>query len=114
MGLRLLGSSGSTLETYETVERYPNDPDPKIFEIIQTCESGDFLVARVKYPNCTNYEGEKILVFEGLTAKQLKEMNFLDPHFLKTNVNLIARFRPSYNGWHNAINFVTKMHEVRR
>lgn len=57
-------------------------------------------ILAVQYPGCTNYEGKKVLVFEGDMVKfliKLAKLKCLDPHFCEEN-NLIARFVPTIKG----------------
>jgi len=56
-----------------------------------------FLIAEVQYPNCTNFEGKKILVFKGMTIRELATLDELDPHFYEDS-KLIARFVPTCEG----------------
>lgn len=77
-----------------------NQPDPKNFKIIQCWENFFGVLAEVIYPNCTNFEGRKLLLFKDITAKQLKEQKIIDPHFMDTRsyFNPIARFIPDDEG----------------
>ena len=74
-----------------------SNPDPKNFIIVNEKEHRGYLILLVKYPNCTNYEGKKLLVYEGFkSSKELLEHNNnkLDPHFSDTVGSPMARFRP--------------------
>ena len=64
-------------------------------------------VAEVKYPDAKNYEGRKILVYENLTARELRKVSVLDPHFCENShhPSPIARFEPTPKGWKYAIAF---------
>ena len=75
----------------------PTDPDPKNFKIVEIYEGSKYLMATVEYPNCTNFEGTKIILMKDTTKKELEKMNKIDPHFLTSN-NIIARFRPTFEG----------------
>jgi len=46
----------------------PN-PDPRNFDIRCVVTIGDYIVVRVHYPDCANYEGNKIMVYEGVTLE---------------------------------------------
>ncbi len=92
---------------------YPN-PNPARFSIKETIQIGKVLVAKVHYPDCTNYEGVKVLVFSNCKDEDLRKRKTLDPHFspfhyVETyNLHLngpIARFEPSDKGWELAIKF---------
>jgi hypothetical protein len=74
------------------------NPDPKKFEILSVTSYfgpvGNGLMARVKYPNCSTFGGDKILLFFDMTVEEFYEIKELDPHFDKDNPRLIARFSP--------------------
>jgi len=84
---------------------HPLDPDPFVFKILEQFWLDDYTVVKVNYPNCNQYEGNKILVFKGLTKLQLKQTKHLDPHFLEDS-KLVARFVPTDSGWKNAMAYV--------
>ena len=94
---RKISSTGS----YKTDTRNPN---PLLFEVLRTNMVGDLLLAKVKYLGCTNYEGNKILVFQGVTEDEFKKLCELDPHFSE-NSKLVARFKPTEEGWLMAVGF---------
>lgn len=74
------------------------NPDPNKFKVIREAKVNNFFISEVYYPNCTNYEGRKILV----TKKSVIDKKYLDPHFTKDS-DLIARFVPDEYGWKYAI-----------
>jgi len=127
MGLNLFGNSYSSYDetskcgfnppdlfSYEVATGSPTwplpNPDPKHYEVGRYEEIGNYLVLLVNYPNCVNYEGDKIMVYEdidyvGLMAQAKR--HGLDPHF-SGNENLkspIARFEPTDRGWAMAVAF---------
>lgn len=75
----------------------PRNPDPHRFHINRIYEIADVTVVDVTYPNCTTFDGRKILVFDGHCMALLKVARVLDPHFLSSNT-LIARLRPDAAG----------------
>lgn len=79
-------------------------PDPTRFNFVDAKEVGGYLVAKVKYPNCTNYEGIKIMLYRAKLLDLVKQAN-IDPHFTdkKNYISPIARFEPTENGWAMAI-----------
>lgn len=97
----------------EPAEKLPN-PDPANYEIVLAEEVGRFLVLKIHYPDCTNYEGNKILVFEGIKPLDLLRQKLIDPHFFvnKKIASPIARFVPTPEGWNMAIRFA-KAESVR-
>ncbi len=80
----------------------PPNPDPLRFTIERVKETGPYLAGLIHYPDCTNYEGRKIIVFEGLTETKLRSMKYLDPHFFEGGP-VMARFQPDESGWENAL-----------
>jgi len=89
--------------------RSPN-PDPKRFEILThlSLVCGLYLVVRIRYEGCTTFEGEKILVYRGVSFENLKCQGSLDPHFSENTKfhSPIARFVPTTEGWDMAVAFV--------
>lgn len=82
-------------------------PDPRVFEIQTLLGYPNAVVAKIRYPNCTTFEGTKILVFTGVTVDQVREAGVLDPHFSdkapRGAVVPIARFEPTALGWRLAM-----------
>lgn len=72
---------------------------------------GCFLIVKIHYPNCTNFEGNKILVFRDCTLQDLEEQVAIDPHFSdsKKYHHPIARFVPTEAGLRMAERFVRAM-----
>jgi len=81
-----------------TPRRLPN-PNPRNFAIEDVEVFGDCLLVRVKYPDCTNYEGVKIMLFHGVPLIELNAVKELDPHFCEDGISPIARFEPTDRGW---------------
>ena len=90
MGLSLIGSSSRC----EASVSYPADPQPKNFKIDVIHTEGIYTVVELTYPNCTNFEGNKILLFKGMSTQDILMMKEIDPHFYK-NSCLVARFIPT-------------------
>lgn len=111
MGMRLVsgGTSGVSFRPVSgnssTIARHPLDPDPNKWHIVAHEQIGAFLVLKIRYPNCTNHEGNKILLYRGVTISDIQEWDYLDPHFLEGCVSPIARFSPTDEGWQDAISF---------
>lgn len=76
------------------------NPNPKKFFVIQKKQIGDFCILLVKYPDCKNFEGIKVMVFEG-DALEISKAQILDPHFSDKAGALapVARFVPTPKGW---------------
>lgn len=86
------------------VPRSPN-PDPAKFEILADNVRAQTVLLLVRYPNCTTYEGRKILLYEKVPLKKLLGAKLLDPHFStsKKHPSPIARFEPTDRGWRMGI-----------
>jgi hypothetical protein len=80
----------------------PN-PNPLRFEVRSVEAIGRGLVVEVVYPDCTTYEGRKVLVFAGVTEAQARAATVLDPHFTdkapEGALVPVARFEPTARGW---------------
>ena len=83
------------------------NPNPSNFKILRHKEIGRFSVVMVKYPDCTNHEGKKVLVFENVSVEAIMNLNAIDPHFCDSSnhPSPIARFVPTSIGWNYAILF---------
>lgn len=100
MGLRLFSSS-----SYEKQEpQVTGNPNPGRFRIDRHEEIGNYIVLLVVYPDCTNYEGKKVMVFKDLKWNQVSKFKHIDPHFSnnKEFMSPIARFEPTMIGWAHA------------
>jgi len=83
------------------------NPDPKNWKIIRSEEIGTHLIVMMQYPDCTNYEGKKILLYENTTLIGLLGQKLIDPHFFPNSNDFkykspIARFEPTDRGWEMA------------
>lgn len=84
------------------------NPNPSNFQVLHMREIGRFAILEVKYPDCNNYEGRKILVINNMPRINLEDIRFLDPHFHYSS-NLIARFVPTIEGWIMAVKFAKSL-----
>lgn len=106
MGMIKMFSSSSYDKTeviYKDKIVYKNlpNPDPLNYKIIQWEKINGYLILYIEYPDCTNYEGRKILLFnKGINLKDLKKQGSIDPHFSnnKDMISPIARFEPTIKG----------------
>lgn len=90
------------------------NPDPRYFKVLAQQAIGPHLILIVKYPNCANYEGEKILVFLNTDFKVLDKQGFIDPHFSdKKGIYPFARFEPTEDGWKAACAFTQMIYIAR-
>ena len=89
--------------------KLPN-PDPKNFKILRSVKAGRYVTVMVNYPDCTNYEGNKVLVFSDLTQDQIGLLKSIDPHFCEgDHPSPIARFEPTADGWDMSITFINTL-----
>lgn len=104
MGCNFSGISRSALDSivYQPPVPRPPNPDPYNYRVLRAQTIQDYLIMEVQYPDATNYEGRKILLFDrGVTEARLKLQGAIDPHF-SDSVSVfhpIARFEPTERGW---------------
>lgn len=72
----------------------PN-PSPDRWTLIEKAEFENGYVLKVKYFDCTNFEGVKVMVYRGKYAYTPR----IDPHFANNGTAPIARFKPDKDGW---------------
>ena len=97
MGLSPFSSSTTD---YSTNAPNPNPSDFKITNILQIKKH---VVVRLRYPDCTNFNGAKICVFRNVTIKQVRAWEEIDPHFFVGKQSPFARFKPDNDGWEMAL-----------
>lgn len=80
----------------------PN-PRPDNYSLIRCKTINGYLIIELKYHDCVNYEGRKIMVYK-CTLDDLLKQKLIDPHFCnnKKYLSPIARFEPTVDGWNNA------------
>ena len=86
-------------------QKTPSAPNPINFRILELIQVGDNVVAKIQYPDCTNFEGIKICVFKNTTTDDIKNRNIIDPHFADNPNAPVARFTPTIEGVLMAVNF---------
>lgn len=103
-------SSQDNVRTETKFESLPN-PRPDNYEILKFATVGRYLIVEIKYLDCINYEGKKVLVFENVTLQDLKKQGLIDPHFSENKkfISPIARFEPTVRGFKMAISFANSM-----
>lgn len=79
----------------------PGNPDPSRWKIKRSVCIGHNVLVEVNYPDCTNYEGNKIILYRNCTVDLIKSQQKLDPHFVREKylVKPFARFEPTEEGW---------------
>ena len=93
MGMRILGKNCST--NYTSLPAPAPNPNPKRWVLLDKKDYNYGYVLLVKYLDCTNFEGEKIMVYKG----HFSYRRHLDPHFTDSEDSPIARFKPNREGW---------------
>jgi len=88
----------------------PN-PDPSNYRIKRSRSLRGNLLIEIRYPDCTNYEGNKILLYRRTTLKQLKKQKHIDPHFARNKKfkSPVARFEPTKRGWAMGLVMLSKI-----
>lgn len=85
-----------------------NAPNPAIYSIKKIEQVGKNVVLLVNFPNCTNFEGNKICVYKNVFVSDFANSYSLDPHFSDEIVvsmmpSPFARFIPTAEGWEAAM-----------
>jgi len=111
MGVRMFmrscscSDSNNCSKVFKKEEVIKGNPDPRNFEfVLVKAVSKLACVAEIKYLDCTNYEGRKILVFN-CSLNEIIELKCIDPHFSDKDdvLSPIARFEPTDRGWNLAV-----------
>ena len=98
-----IGIGHPSFDSSSDIQPPPANPNPANFRIVRTKAIGRFLIVEIHYPDCTNFEGRKVLVYEGVTDSQIQGQKRIDPHFHKNDgISPIARFAPTQQGWEYA------------
>ena len=84
--------------TNPTITTAPN-PNSSRWSLIQRWDFENAYVLKVRYHDCVNFEGIKIMVYRG----EYKWSSELDPHFADSESSPLARFQPSDEGLEQAL-----------
>lgn len=92
-----------------------NKFNPYEYKILAWYEKGSYLAVKINYPSAKHYEGNKVLIYDGVHIEELRSLKAIDPHFLenKDRPTPIARFEPTYEGWGMALRFCDMLHKER-
>ncbi len=90
MGLSPFKSCGSG---YVPTGPAPN-PNPSRWTLLNVDQFDHGYVLTVRYHDCTNWEGVKVMVYRGKYVHQGQ----LDPHFTSSPDSPVARFKPDVEG----------------
>lgn len=107
MGVGFPGGLGSCSCDPTNVEAIAPNPSPSKWTLLQKQIFHNGFAIKVHYEGCTNYEGVKIMVFEGLF--NLPSYIELDPHFSEDQFSPLARFKPTERGWRMAVEMAAKL-----
>ena len=101
MGISVFRSSACSSCQKCSTPRAPKNqnPNPARFRIERIERIGAFMIAEVRYPDCVNYEGRKVLVYHGVSVDRLIDAKRIDPHFTREKLSPVARFEPTESGW---------------
>lgn len=98
MGMSCLGrSSYSSYEAPKNEPMVSGNPDPLKYKIEGYLNHGRWLLLKVNYPDCRNFEGNKLLLFKDTTIEEIQKQGSLDPHFsnVTDKKSPVARFEPT-------------------
>jgi hypothetical protein len=105
MGLRLFRTCNQLQPSNTTQCSTVPNPDPCNFQIVGYYEHQEYLMVKVRYPDCFNYEGLKIILFKNISYSKLRTWKTLDPHFDPKN-NIVARLAPTNEGWNMGLKII--------
>ena len=89
--------SGGSTSDWDYSTRKEIEPHPEVFQVLECSEGTNYLYVVAKYPHCTNFDGEKVLLMKDTSKTDVLLMKALDPHFYEDN-KIVARFRPDEEG----------------
>lgn len=101
MGCSPFKVSGDSYKASDYTRRPTVNPDPSNYEVIRSEQWGNWLLLMLRYPDCTTYEGKKVLLYKDVTFADLMRQIKIDPHFSNNDKfkSPIARFEPTERGW---------------
>lgn len=102
--------SSSSYDGGAIIGPLPN-PDPNHYKILYYEKVGNYLIVKIHYYGCTNFNGDKILMYENCNISDLSKQGKLDPHFSenKNYLSPIARFEPTSKGLNLARTLVNSL-----
>ena len=105
MGISFFGRKNCSTNYCSDEEQPAPNPNPDRWSLIQKAEFNNGYVLRVRYLDCTNFEGVKIMVYKGQYIKQ----EHRDPHFAPGRLSPIARFIPTLEGLRMAVSLANSL-----
>lgn len=94
--------------SFDSENKSNNNPNPTKFRVLREKRINNFIILKLNYPDCSNYEGNKILLFKDCSLLDIvNQKEGIDPHFSdnKELISPIARFKPDDEGWSMAVFF---------
>ena len=77
------------------------NPNPDNYKVLDHLQEKNNLMVKINYPDCDNYEGDKILIYKNTSLYDLINQKHIDPHFSnnKTFKSPFIRLEPTDEGW---------------
>lgn len=97
MGCSPFARSSDAYRPYTPILETAPNPNPYRFTILGYEQYGRYLLAEIKYLDCTTFDGRKLIIFKDLTPLFLELETYIDPHFFEDG-NIVARFIPNKEG----------------
>lgn len=88
-----VGFQKRSFYTNSNIDVAPN-PNPGSYRVIKVLKYSRAHVVIAHYIGCTNFEGNKVMVYQG----PYREMGVRDPHFQEHEYSPVARFPPTELG----------------
>lgn len=107
MGVNLFAKCSTNYAPPDTRTAPPN-PDPKRWELLDYYLLPRAYVLVVRYLDCTNFEGVKVMVYRG-EFPGTRRLQRLDPHFTPDEGSPVARFRPDEAGIAMAVDLASRL-----
>ena len=108
----MMGMSSSSLDREGKSPQFVSDyPNPSNYKIIRYRSIAGNCMVELEYPDCTNYEGRKILIFKNVKFKPLREQGLIDPHFSDNGKYLhpFMRIEPTNDGWEMGVEILKSL-----
>jgi hypothetical protein len=99
-----------TCSSYRSQDAVAPNPQANRWELLKHHQFKGFYVLKVKYLDCTNFEGVKIMIYKGKFDPKYK--GELDPHFSESWNSPVVRVKPSLGGWMLALQIASALSET--
>lgn len=83
---------------YQPVPVLDGEPIPTMFTVEDVQYLGEYVLVRINYPHCKNWDGDKICLYKTNVWIEVSCSGVIDPHFLPDRLSPMARFEPSDEG----------------